>query len=869
MSEEKAKIIGYTKEKLYELLPAVYRQRDFELGKPLEDLIGIIAEQVSIIEKDIGCLYDDWFIETCGEWVTSILSDMVGARSLSASKSAINSTTPISQRAYVANTIAYRRRKGTVSILEQLARDVTQWNAKAVEFFKLLGTTQNINHLRLENHRTPDLRKTALLELLDTPFDTIAHTVEVRRIASGRGRYNIPNVGLFLWRLQAFPSIEALAFQIQGSNQKFLFNPFGFNAPLFNRPVTESEISHLAEEVNVPAPIRIRALHDDVDKYYGKEKSIFIKIKYSDEAKSREIASRDIEVCYLKNWDAPDWQPPTDGKVAIDPAEGKIALAKDADWVRVTYYYGFSSKMGGGLYTRPRDDLKDFAYEPAVYKISKTETSPFETIYTSVQDAIDAWNTKKEPNTVFEILDSENYGSTKIYLPLNCNAAIRAAQQQRPILGPISVGGETRSKLILDGLWMKEPSDDPIVQVEPGDMKSLVVRHCTLLPRRNSSPPSISAKASIQRRLCTWDNITGVENDDTKRLRDFLKQFASWITDGMMFKKGTSPAGEEYLQLKRDDDNLVKVTLKNSSSEGSTASLDVKKDKKTEENVYEFNILTENDKKNMYLEGGNDDLEVSLNKTISGRVLIRDSPVFVWDNVPGTDAAQLRDFLRSNFDLPWLSDAIDFTKAGNTLAASKDDDSLEITLKETRAVLTIKGNKAYEFIVKDDTVCVQSDASLAAQDSIIDAAKGNMAIIARSAKIENTTVFGKTEVDGLRLASNTIFTDAVTAKMTQEGCVRFSYIPPDSQTPQRYKCQPPELTGHPSVSPRFTSDNYGDPGYAQLHRTVAKEIFEGADNGAEMGAFNHLFQPQRIADLKGSLNEYLRFGLEAGVFLVT
>jgi hypothetical protein len=54
-----------------------------------------------------------------------------------------------------------------------------------------------------------------------------------------------------------------------------------------------------------------------------------------------------------------------------------------------------------------------------------------------------------------------------------------------------------------------------------------------------------------------------------------------------------------------------------------------------------------------------------------------------------------------------------------------------------------------------------------------------------------------------------------------------------------------------------------------LHRNVDIEIFEGADNAAEMGAFNHLLQPQRMRDLKSALNEYLRFGLEPGVFLVT
>jgi hypothetical protein len=36
-----------------------------------------------------------------------------------------------------------------------------------------------------------------------------------------------------------------------------------------------------------------------------------------------------------------------------------------------------------------------------------------------------------------------------------------------------------------------------------------------------------------------------------------------------------------------------------------------------------------------------------------------------------------------------------------------------------------------------------------------------------------------------------------------------------------------------------------------------------------MGAFEMLMHPQRLANLRLGLEEYLRFGLEAGVFLVT
>jgi hypothetical protein len=69
--------------------------------------------------------------------------------------------------------------------------------------------------------------------------------------------------------------------------------------------------------------------------------------------------------------------------------------------------------------------------------------------------------------------------------------------------------------------------------------------------------------------------------------------------------------------------------------------------------------------------------------------------------------------------------------------------------------------------------------------------------------------------------------------------------------------------------PSFTSTRYGDPAYSQFSLACALEIRTGAENGSEIGAFNNLKQPQREANLRASLGEYLRFGLEAGIFYVT
>ncbi len=141
------------------------------------------------------------------------------------------------------------------------------------------------------------------------------------------------------------------------------------------------------------------------------------------------------------------------------------------------------------------------------------------------------------------------------------------------------------------------------------------------------------------------------------------------------------------------------------------------------------------------------------------------------------------------------------------------------------------------------------------------------------------TVFGRSYLRSLLLGSEVIFTDPVICQRRQVGCVRFSYLPPDSVTPRRYRCQPDDAlesiptADQPAVAarlvPTFTSRRYGDPAYGQLLLRTADEIRSGAENGAEMGAFNALMQPQREANLRIRLDEYLPFGLEPGVIYIT
>jgi hypothetical protein len=144
-------------DRLYELLPTIYRLRDAEQGEPLRALLRVIAEQVDVVEDDIAQLYANWFIETCQDWAVPYIGELIGFQPVheAGDPGASNqrrSTITIPRRA-VANTIRYRRAKGTLALLEQLAADLAGWPARAVEFYLLLGWTQHINHQRLGRAR--------------------------------------------------------------------------------------------------------------------------------------------------------------------------------------------------------------------------------------------------------------------------------------------------------------------------------------------------------------------------------------------------------------------------------------------------------------------------------------------------------------------------------------------------------------------------------------------------------------------------------------------------------------------------------------------------------------------------------------------
>lgn len=939
----------YTRKKIYDILPAIYRQHDEENGFPLRALLDIVAEQIEIVQNDIKNLYDNWFIETCEEWVVAYIGDLLRVRI----PYPVSSRT-YSQRAWVANTIGYRRRKGTLAMLEALARDVTGYDTKAAEFFEKLVTTQNLNHLRLHSLATPDLRDTEKLERISlTPFNTVAHNVDVRSIRRRRGYYNIPNIGIFLWRIQSLPVHNAPAFD--RGDGRFTFNRLGYDEPIYNHKREAIGVADVAEEKNICAPIRRRVLNDSIDDYYfgesGAKNNAIIGSGHDDTSvcsegrndktveKSIQVvvngkikSRRDIVVCNLaekrvsSQGKIVDWvHRPEKGKIAIDPVLGRIMfpVGEVPRSVHTNHYYGFSSAIGGGFYVRPEPpqffvvgghvfgkNIEEFHH----YFVTKTGVIPSNVtgnenqVFKTLAEAVSKWNSEGRNDAIIEIQDSEFYEESdiEIGLPANTVLMIKSSQGKQPIIllrDPIKIRrrqmaqvspnageGEDSSviassggKIIFDGLMFNNFSSaspnldgNTLFNIESGSLSSIAFHHCTLVPGRDTS----SLYDSKQIISTIWEKVPK-DPQSISKLRSFLsKTFSglSWLGD----KRRRRGIKLKYESL--PENGAIKISLSSSPHDPQAddrkpfITIEPNLDKSAAAVIlhnYNANIdgtITDG--------GGGDDGGAAGNITAYLSI-----PQKVYEFVLRPEADGKTTVYCPKLSLlvtpsPPPSPAPHSSSSSNPLLTKNRDDSLNISLNSTICGTIIAATATSSL---SSSPSIETEIQL--NNSILDGKGSNTALDCFKSNMENSTIFGKVKLIILEMASNVMFTDIVTVRRLQQGCVRFCYIAERSRTPRRYRCQP-EYFNSSAVSlkrrnnseeeddtllnmiPRFTSTLYGDPGYAQLHKKTSNILIEGADNGSEIGVFNNLYQSQRVKNLRSSFDEYLRFGLEVGIFFV-
>ena len=131
--------VAWYQAKFWNLLPGIHRTMDAAVPGtpgPLQELTGRLGAQAATIRRSIDRMWENQSLETCDDWVVPYIGDLLATRLVACLDAR-------AQRLDVAKTIYYRRRAGTLGVLEELAADIAGRDARAVEFFRRLGRTRH------------------------------------------------------------------------------------------------------------------------------------------------------------------------------------------------------------------------------------------------------------------------------------------------------------------------------------------------------------------------------------------------------------------------------------------------------------------------------------------------------------------------------------------------------------------------------------------------------------------------------------------------------------------------------------------------------------------------------------------------------
>jgi hypothetical protein len=262
-------------EVFWSLLPEIHRLEDGRVNPPgqLRALCEILGAEAAVARRSIDRLLADSRIDEADDWALPYIARLLGTRLTSA-------LNPAARRADIAHTIAYRRRAGTPHLLERLADDIADWDAVASEGFQRLARRWHMLDTpplplgpvtRTPRHGYARLNSARVSDVIDGPFDDLAHRVQVRPPDAGLGRlYEIAGVNLFVFRQYAFPLSGVTPFRLDATH--YTLDPSGRDVPLFQRGGLDDEADPQARfedsfdcvakrEWSVRAPITCRRLN--------------------------------------------------------------------------------------------------------------------------------------------------------------------------------------------------------------------------------------------------------------------------------------------------------------------------------------------------------------------------------------------------------------------------------------------------------------------------------------------------------------------------------------------------------------------------------------------------------------------------------
>ena len=797
----------YYAAKLWQLMPAVYRSLDSDpaVPGPLREIVNRVAVQAAVIRRSIDRLWEDQSIETCDDWIIPYIGDLVATQLVAC-------LDPAGQRRDVAKTIYYRRRKGTVGLLEELASDIASRDARIVEFFRRLGRTRHnfdppialplsgagngpapmvVEGLIGVSTGTPmggyaDLRNVYGASRTGSAFDEYFYTADFRRGRQSAGLHNIPKVGAFIRWLKTYSVPASTPVKYTAcANPVYTFDPTGREVPLFApRRRTAADFGEhwiSPDEWQLPGPID-RAL-------FEREHANL----YPDPPDTNKLFALSVD----------DGGAPVPlSALSVAPERGRFYLPGGAAGaLMVTYHYGFGSEIGAGPYDQRRGGSLPAQPSP-VEKVTGGGAIP-----AAIVAAVD-------PKGTLLIEDSLTYdppgdlgGASGI-----ADVLVLGKNRERPVIRAIgsvrphwTITGAEGAKLILQGVHL---AGADLVLV--GKFASVQILCMTLDPGNSGAelqPAKTFASAADGQTL--WPTRLFVEAQIAEL------DISQSITGPIRTRSGGD------IELLTIADSIVQ-SLPESLGGLLTAN-----------DLYDADLLATRFAK----------AADPLSKFIAGKLTSAHTDVMNHKaGSPPSDTlvqeliADLNAIIAAPLYDPGRFAQVELPPA--LIARAK----LPLSGTDLIALNRVLLERAYPTAL----------APLA------------IATFSGQTRLVRSTVLGPLAVHRLD-ASECILDDVAVAEDAQHGCVRFSAYATGSVVHQPYE----SVTVAPGA-PLFRERAFGRPDYARLRANVDEaivtgregaSIMAGAENGSEMGAFCREKIPLKRRGLTQKFAEFMPIGL--------
>jgi hypothetical protein len=830
----------YYADKLWNLLPAIYRAEDtdqFGANGPLREMVNRIGVQAAILRRSLDRMWEDQSIETCDDWVIPYIGDLLGTN-------LVAGLDPRGQRLDVAKTIYYRRRKGTVAILEEIAANITGWNAKIVEFFRRMGRTRHgldppigpslyasddIATLQFAEGLAGRLTHTGLGGFADlrgvygaskahSAFDEFFHTADSRPGLGHSGWYNIPRLGVFLWRLKSYPlgtgeTGPVTPVPVRGCPGWYSFDPTGRDIPLFAAGRgTDAYGSQWVSpvEAQLPTPISQQLL---------------------DANAAASASTIGLYPAALAVYSTVVTPPSIDlvpaNQLQIRPERGRFEHLLSPPAVEsnlvVAYHYGFSSDIGAGPYDRRLDAIPIATPTPNAN-------------ITGGGGALTLTGTVPSTGTL-TITDSLTYAGASD-VAVQGELTLAAKNQERPLIRLNAIGspppaewtinGAPSSCLVLDGLFIS--GSDVVLR---GDFDSVTLNCCILDP--GSAARGYSGFSSPPGSLFA----VAADGRDLVPTRLWIEGQVKILTvDRCILGPIRTRSGGSVETLTISNSILQAIPTSGFGP--------IEPDAVKDPSRFERRFQLGEDPVSAHL--------LNLSPEIAALLGSGGSPPLALSPHPTALLPQLLQLLNDLLAGPSIYDVKAFSAvplSAETLKLLQDTPAYGPAAELNRRLL------------EDAFPLELADAALAFGDGTI--------ILSRC------TVLGRVIAHRLR-ASECILQGLAQVDDTQDGCVRFTAWVDGSVLPRKF-----ESVRIPQEAPLFTSKEFGQPGYCQLlpfadmailpdaagSAGPRNNISAGAEDGSEMGAFARDKNPIKERGLLIKYQEFMPAGLVPVIVHVT